>query len=249
MVAFFRQIRRALVESASARRYLIYAIGEVVLVMIGILLALQVNNWNEEKKAKEKERRILLEIVNSIDQDLMLYDDAFQWRLDMKRTSIDSLLAFIGKKEPIPIQTLMRLYNRSKMDPVFRFDNGPFEALKSQGLDIIRVDSLRSLINLTYQVRMPATKKFVDLTQQLNDPQIIALESKIMNRTVKEREDGKWRPELIPAVENIASHKFFVEILDLELEKSQEYDRRLSHMRRRLQRVKDNILVVLHDYE
>ena len=41
-------------EERKIRRYLLYALGEILLVMIGILLALQVNNWNEQRKAKIK---------------------------------------------------------------------------------------------------------------------------------------------------------------------------------------------------
>ena len=49
MIKFFRKIRQKLLGKGKIRRYLVYALGEILLVMIGILLALQVNNWNEEK--------------------------------------------------------------------------------------------------------------------------------------------------------------------------------------------------------
>ena len=51
MLRFFRQVRKTLIEQNKVRAYIFYAIGEIALVMIGILLALQVNNWNEEKKS------------------------------------------------------------------------------------------------------------------------------------------------------------------------------------------------------
>ena len=54
MITFLRKIRRTLIESGATRKYLLYAIGEILLVMIGILLALQVNNWNEQRKNKTK---------------------------------------------------------------------------------------------------------------------------------------------------------------------------------------------------
>lgn len=50
MLRFFREIRRKLVDQGRLKRYLIYAIGEILLVVVGILIALQVNNWNEERK-------------------------------------------------------------------------------------------------------------------------------------------------------------------------------------------------------
>ena len=50
MIKFFRRIRQKLLSESKFSKYLLYAIGEIVLVMIGILLALQVNTWNEQKK-------------------------------------------------------------------------------------------------------------------------------------------------------------------------------------------------------
>lgn len=47
MLRFFRQLRKSLIEKKKVRTYLLYASGEILLVVIGILIALQVNNWNE----------------------------------------------------------------------------------------------------------------------------------------------------------------------------------------------------------
>jgi len=52
MIKFFRNIRQKLLSEGKTTNYIKYAIGEIVLVMIGILLALQVNNWNENRKKK-----------------------------------------------------------------------------------------------------------------------------------------------------------------------------------------------------
>jgi hypothetical protein len=55
MLRFFRRIRQNLVTHNKVGKYLLYAIGEILLVMLGILLALQVNNWNEERIERKKE--------------------------------------------------------------------------------------------------------------------------------------------------------------------------------------------------
>ena len=52
MLKIFRKIRQNMLKNNKVTAYLLYAIGEIVLVMIGILLALQVNNWNEKRKQK-----------------------------------------------------------------------------------------------------------------------------------------------------------------------------------------------------
>jgi hypothetical protein len=59
MLKFFRTIRKKLIEQDNVRKYLIYAIGEILLVVIGILIALQINNWNQERNLQKEERHYL----------------------------------------------------------------------------------------------------------------------------------------------------------------------------------------------
>ncbi|MCJ7466437.1 MAG: DUF6090 family protein [Maribacter sp.] len=62
MINFFRKIRQRLLTENKASKYLLYAIGEIVLVVIGILIALQINNWNQQRIAFEDEQ-VLLKIL------------------------------------------------------------------------------------------------------------------------------------------------------------------------------------------
>lgn len=55
MIKFFRRIRQRLLTENKFSKYLFYAVGEIVLVVIGILVALQLNNWNEERAQREIE--------------------------------------------------------------------------------------------------------------------------------------------------------------------------------------------------
>ncbi len=63
MINFFRKIRQRLLTENKVSKYLLYAIGEIVLVMVGILLALQVNNWNEESKNTSSEIKTMMGLV------------------------------------------------------------------------------------------------------------------------------------------------------------------------------------------
>ena len=69
MLTFLRKIRRSLNESGSTQKYLLYALGEILLVMIGILLALQVNNWNERRKNNQKVIHSYEQILLSLEKD------------------------------------------------------------------------------------------------------------------------------------------------------------------------------------
>jgi len=59
MINFFRKIRKGLLAESKMGKYLQYALGEILLVMIGILLALQVSNWNQQRVAQDKEQLLL----------------------------------------------------------------------------------------------------------------------------------------------------------------------------------------------
>lgn len=66
MIKFFHKIRYQLLGEGKTGKYLNYAIGEIVLVMVGILLALQVNNLNEERKLKKSEISILESLIKDL---------------------------------------------------------------------------------------------------------------------------------------------------------------------------------------
>lgn len=66
MLKFFRRIRKNLLTQNRFRTYLVYALGEIALVMIGILLAIQVNNWNEDRTIAQKNVEILKEIKRNV---------------------------------------------------------------------------------------------------------------------------------------------------------------------------------------
>jgi hypothetical protein len=66
MIKFFGHIRRSLINENKMGKYFKYAIGEVVLVVIGILIALQINNWNIETIEANKEKTYLIEIRENL---------------------------------------------------------------------------------------------------------------------------------------------------------------------------------------
>ena len=69
MITLLRKIRRSLIESGSARKYLLYAIGEIALVVIGILIALQINNWNERVKQQTQVNSYLSSMIENLRDD------------------------------------------------------------------------------------------------------------------------------------------------------------------------------------
>ena len=70
MIKFFRKIRQKLLDENRFSKYLIYAIGEIVLVVIGILIALQINTWNENKRIKTEEKILITSLIRNIEEDI-----------------------------------------------------------------------------------------------------------------------------------------------------------------------------------
>jgi hypothetical protein len=148
MIKFFRTIRKKLVEQNKTGNYLKYAIGEIVLVVIGILIALQINNWNEYRKERKVEINILNEIYDNLNVDrtnLQLKIDETQ---SFKLANL-KVLEHLENKTPLN-DSLNYYYARLNAYGTFRAVTAGYENLKSKGVDLIQNDSLRSSILQLY---------------------------------------------------------------------------------------------------
>lgn len=84
MIKFFRKIRQNLLSQGKTIKYLKYALGEIVLVVIGILIALQINNWNEERKASKAEYAALLALKNEFENNIRRFKSICEIRENTK---------------------------------------------------------------------------------------------------------------------------------------------------------------------
>ena len=76
MIKFFRKIRQQLLTENKFSKYLIYALGEIALVVIGILIALSLNNWNQKKSERKIERRYISSLIEDAKTDLSNFNNA-----------------------------------------------------------------------------------------------------------------------------------------------------------------------------
>ena len=75
MINFFRKTRKQFADDNKPLKYMRYAIGEIVLVVIGILIALSINNWNEARKTLESEKQLYGNIIDDLSSDYLLNFD------------------------------------------------------------------------------------------------------------------------------------------------------------------------------
>ena len=85
MIKIFRQIRQQLIGEGKTSKYFKYAIGEIVLVVIGILLALQVNNWNERRKSQNESQEILKAINVEFKNNRVVLKDRIDYLEDANK--------------------------------------------------------------------------------------------------------------------------------------------------------------------
>lgn len=110
MLKFFRTIRKKLIEQDNIRKYLLYALGEILLVVIGILIALQVNTWNENRKIAHEEQAILTRLL----EDLEFAKTQSERFILREHEDIDRLKLVLGSQ-----QELTEIIQQPNRDPFF----------------------------------------------------------------------------------------------------------------------------------
>ncbi len=150
MIKFFGKIRILLLSENRFGKYIFYAVGEVVLVVIGILIALQINNWNEIQKQRKVEIEILKEIRANLISDLKDHDDNMYFIEKRIRTSnklIQNLKLDIYFNDSLLNDLWWISMSAPHMSPIVT----GYNRMLSIGQDIIENDSIRSEISLIYE--------------------------------------------------------------------------------------------------
>lgn len=144
MIKFFRHIRQKLLSENKLSKYLVYAIGEIILVVIGILIALQINNWNNDKINKKEEQLILKNLnfeFNKNKKDLDWVKNDYQKFINATK----NLLSLIGENTEVlqehnPDSLISESINYYDYRPT---ENVLSDLISSGNLKLIASDSLR----------------------------------------------------------------------------------------------------------
>ncbi|MEZ4899579.1 MAG: DUF6090 family protein [Saprospiraceae bacterium] len=151
MLKLLKQIRRKLLDEGNLKRYLIYASGEILLVMIGILLALQVNNWNEARKAGIKEIESLKELETNLDKNI----ESLQKSIDFQNFSINGINQIIShllNPSNVFTDSLLSYYKYSTWYEQISISSSAYESLKNNGFEIIRDKDIKNKIIELFEV-------------------------------------------------------------------------------------------------
>jgi hypothetical protein len=163
MLTFFRKIRKSFIDSSSARKYVLYAIGEIALVVIGILIALQINNWNEWRKDRILERELLVEIQNTLERNNEIMKQRLD-RMQQYNQSSDIVLNLFQDK-PMYHDSINRHFQMARWSGkgnLMSMSYAGYEALKDAGLTILSSKELRKIIIEFFENQMPYLEKRID---------------------------------------------------------------------------------------
>jgi len=149
MIKFFRKIRQKMLTENKFSKYLLYTIGEIILVVIGILIALQIGEWKKEQDITKLELRIIKEISSNLESDLNQIRGDISLMRAMDTACID-LKKTIDAKD-IPTDDLFKQVGLLRAMPHYNPNKSGYGLLVSKGLEIISNNSLRNAISTHYE--------------------------------------------------------------------------------------------------
>ena len=149
MLHFFRKIRRDLLANSQFFKYLKYAIGEIVLVVIGILIALQINNWNEENKAIKQEIILLKNIKKDINLDTIDLSDNYKYHKQFYRAEQALLSLLMAQKKEFSADKIN--YDKALGFPLWTaLHKSTFTTLQNNDPSLLKNNQIRKEISRFY---------------------------------------------------------------------------------------------------
>ena len=169
MLFLLRKVRKSLLKQNKFTSYLLYAIGEIFLVVIGILIAVSLNNWNNEAKERDLEEKILNEILVELKgnkQDLIDDINSNFWLMRIGQNLITHL------HEKRPYNDSIRIFmGISRVTTQYTPTTLRYDTLKNIGVGLITNDSVRKDISYLYEVSLSNSVKLgqdYDLIENAN---------------------------------------------------------------------------------
>lgn len=190
MITIFRKIRQGLFKEGRFSKYLLYAIGEIVLVVIGILIALQLNNWNADYQAGKEELKLLREMRDNLATDL---EDCY-WNIekqqDLRKSNL-AILSHLENRSPFH-DSLTYHYGNLIYSTTQKRNMATYDHLKSKGIDLVRNDSLRRNITTVYSERYYFIEK---LELEYDNPyQLNHVVPQLNSKLILNKEEKAGRP-------------------------------------------------------
>lgn len=161
MIQFFRKIRYNQMSEKKMGKYFKYAIGEILLVVIGILIALQINNWNQKQNDREYELTMLAQVREQLKKDFQ----SCKATLPYFEGVSDDIKEVVKIKNDInyPADSLQIYLNRiNSFGITYSFNTSAFDGIESGGLDKITNPEIRDLLSDLYGNSIPTASEWLN---------------------------------------------------------------------------------------
>lgn len=160
MIKFFRTFRQKLLSRGQRLKYVKYMLGEILLIVFGILIALQINNWNEQRKDNKQEVLLLNQIYSDVNTNLSEVVELTR-RLNINKLGIDSLIARLDRKHYDLMFPVYMTLTIKKSD--FNYSSSGYNLIQTGKATLISDEAvLKSILNL-YENDLP------DITDRQSD--------------------------------------------------------------------------------
>lgn len=145
MIQLFKNIRKSLLNEGNTTKYLKYATGEIVLVVIGILIALQINNWNENRKERTEEKALLTQLKSEFESNYGQLGEKMIIRNNMIAASF-KLLDYIDHPENRQLDSVNSYLVQTLLIPTF--DPIVNDIMSSGRIQLLKNNRLKQLLTL-----------------------------------------------------------------------------------------------------
>jgi hypothetical protein len=172
MIKLFRKIRQNLLNEGKTTKYFKYAIGEIVLVVIGILIALQINTWNENRNYRNQETIYLKRLLSENQQDIVTFTNTIN-SIKKGNESIVKFSEALKNDSVLDTDLLLTANNYfifGSIYPVFTSSTSTFEDLSSTGnLQILTNVNLRDSI-VKHYAKHQSAKEWLKVASEWTFP-------------------------------------------------------------------------------
>jgi len=154
MIKFFRHIRKDLMEKNKTGKYLKYAIGEIVLVVIGILIALSINNWNEVRKDQLRLKNHYVELLNELNNDIDNLKLAIENVRKINNQTFEISEFINSSQSKIDTTKIIEALFGAEPYAFFSISNSAYTTLLSYGdIQLIENKQLKNVLSIYHDVK------------------------------------------------------------------------------------------------
>jgi Family of unknown function (DUF6090) len=240
MINFFRKTRKQMADKNKPLKYLKYAIGEIALVVIGILIALSINNWNEERNNKKVELKILQELYSVLNGRARQGELSFQKEQieqnKKSRTSGNLIIKYLDDNLPYH-DSLSFHFASAHTRHIAPIKAHAYQTAKEYGLNFISNDFLKEQLTWTYETNSIWLNELNERNNLYENSTVFPIITKLFDNIDIGEYDfvGLEKKSMIPNdYESLKTNKTYINILKTTIHRREEY---LHFQEKRYQRM------------